>query len=179
MPNIKPEEMNRAARFIYTREGEFCLVAASCGLLWALAAELFAKLALFVSKTLYPFTYPFFHTPLHEFLPTVGHSPSFAANLIFGAFFGYALYFFEKNIFYRRIPKPIRAMFGSIAACVIVFISGLIAFADDSYGLGLLSFLFLSAEPDQLLHLLGYYFFAVLCITSFCDTIRRQVFLLP
>lgn len=179
MPNIKPESTRRAVRFINTREGEFCLVAASCGVLFAVAAEAFARLARFISDTLYPFTYPFFHTPLHGFLPRIGYSPPFAANLLFGALFGYAVYRFEKNIFYRRIPKPIRAAFGSVAACVTVFISGLLAFADDNFGLGMLSFLFLGAEATELPALFAYYFFASLAITAFCDAIRRRVFLLP
>lgn len=179
MAIIKPERHNKTARFLNTLEGEFCLVAASSALIWALSSEIFARLALFVSDTLYPFTYPFFHTPLHGFLPQIAYRPPFAANLIFGAFFGYAVYRFDKNLFYRRLNKIIRAAFGSVAACVFVFISGLLAFADVQYALGFLSPVLLQADTAELPMLFIYYFFATLGITAFCDSLRRRVFLLP
>lgn len=179
MPNIKPELKSKTERFINTREGEFCLVAISCAVLWATAAEIFGRIALFVSDTLYPFTYPFFHTPLHGFLPRIAYQRAFAANLIFGGLFGYVIYRLEKNIFFRRLNKAVRAAFGAVGACVIVFISGLLAFADDNFGLGMLSFLLLGADAEELPMLFAYYFFAALGITAFCDAIRRRVFLLP
>ncbi len=178
MPNIKPEMKSKTERFINTREGEFCLVTVSTAVVWALSAEIFARLAFFVSDTLYPFTYPFFHTPLHGFLPQIANQPPFAANLLFGAFFGYAVYRFEKNIFYRRLHKILRAAFGSVAACVFVFLSGLLALVDGA-GFGLLSPLLLQADVPELPMLFVYYFFATLGITAYCDAVRRRVFLLP
>ncbi len=179
MAIIKPEHKSKTARFLNTLEGEFCLVAASGALLWALSAEIFARLALFASDTLYTFTYPFFHTPLHGFLPRIAYRPTFAANLIFGALFGYAVYRFEKNIFYRRLHKALRASFGAVAACVFVFLSGLLAFADEQYALGFLSPILLQADATELPMLFVYYFFATLGITAFCNAVRRRVFLLP
>ena len=179
MATIKPESKHRLMRFLNTSEGEFCLVAASGGLLWALTAEIFARLALFVSDTLYPFTYPFFHTPLHGFLPRIAYRPQFAADLIFGAFFAYAVYRFEKNVFFRRLNKAVRGAFGAVAACVFVFISGLLAFADGEVGLGLLSPLLLQADAAELPMMFVYYFFATLGIIAYCDAVRRRVFLLP
>lgn len=178
MPNIKPELKSKTARFLSTSSGEFCLVTLSCAAVWSLSAEIFARIALFVSETLYPFTYPFFHTPLHGFLPRLAYHPPFAANLIFGAFFGYAVYRFEKNIFYRKLHKALRAAFGSVAACVVVFLSGLLAFIDGA-GFGLLSPFLLQADAPQLPMLFVYYFFATFGITAYCDAIRRRVFLLP
>ncbi len=179
MPYIKPETKNKSERFLNTTEGEFCLVSTSSAALWALSAEIFARIALFVSDTLYPFTYPFFHTPLHGFLPRIAYQPPVAANLIFGALFGYTVYRFEKNIFYRRINKALRVAFGSIAACVLVFLSGLLAIADESYGFDLLSPLLLRSDASELPMLFVYYFFATFIVTSYCDAIRRRVFLLP
>ena len=179
MPNIKPEKQGRVALFLNSREGEFSLVTVSCAALWALTAEVFARITHYISNTLYPFTYPFFHTPLHAFLPRLAYAPSFAANLLFGATFGYAVYRFEKIIFYRRLNKALRAAFGAIAACAIVFISGLLAFADEAVGLGALAPLFLGAEVNELPMLFVYYFFATLGITTYSDAVRRRVFLLP
>ena len=179
MPNIKPEKEGKLTLFLNSREGEFCLVTVSCGALWALTAEVFARVAIFVSDTLYPFSYPFFHTPLYSFLPRLAYEPSFAANLLFGATFGYAVYRFEKNIFYRRLNKALRAAFGAVAACVIVFISGLLAFADETVGLGALAPLLLGADATELPMLFVYYFFATIGITAYCDAVRRRVFLLP
>ena len=179
MANIKPEGKSKAARFLNTLEGEFCIVAGGGALLWSLSAEIIARLVLFISDTLYPFTYSFFHTPLHGFLPRIAYRPYFTANLIFGAFFVYAVYRYEKRIFYRRLNILIRAAFGSIAACAFVFLSGLLAFADDKLGLGLLSALLLQAEVYELPALFVYYFIGTLGITAFCDAIRRRVFLLP
>lgn len=179
MPNIKPEERSKFALFLNSREGEFCLVALSCAALWALSAEIFARIAIYISDTLYPFTYSFFHTPLHAFLPRLAYQPPLAANLLFGAAFGYTVYLFEKNIFYRRMSILLRAAFGAVAACVIVFLSGLLGFADEAVSLGLLSPLLLSAEANELPMLLAYYFFATIEITAYCDAVRRRVFLLP
>ncbi len=179
MPNIKPELKSKTERFLNTRAGEFCLVSTSSAALWALSAEIFARIARFVSNTLYPFTYPFFHTPLHGFLPRIAYQPPFAANLIFGALFGYTVYRFEKNIFYRRLHKALRAAFGSVAACVFVFLSGLLAIADEAYGFDLLSSLLLRSDATELPMLFVYYFFATFGITAYCDAVRRRVFLLP
>ena len=179
MPNIKPEKQGRFVLFLNSREGEFCLVSLSCAAFWALSAEIFARIAFFISDTLYPFTYPFFHTPLHAFLPRLAYKPSFAGNIVFGAVFGYTVYRFEKNIFYRRLNKSLRASIGAVAACVFVFTTGLIAFADETAGLGALAPLLLSAEINELPALFVYYFFTSLGFTAYCDTLRRQIFLLP
>ena len=95
MPNIKPELKSKRERFLYSAEGEFLLVSLANAVVWAISAMVFARITLFISDTLYPFTYPFFHTPIHGFLPRLTVKPSFWANLIFGAVFGYAIYRFE------------------------------------------------------------------------------------
>ncbi len=179
MPYIKQREDSPLKLFLSTGWGEMLTVAILGGIFRSFVAVLFVKLCVFVSETLYPFTYPFFHTPLHGFLPRIAYRPPLAANLIFGAFFVYAVYRFEKNIFYRRLLKVIRAAFGAVAACVFVFLSGLLAFADEQYVLGVLSPVLLQAEATELPMLFVYYFFATLGITAFCDAVRRRVFLLP
>ncbi len=179
MPNIKPELKSRARRFIETRQGESAIVASAGSIFWTLGTALFGFLAVFVSETLYPFTYPFIHTPLHEFLPRIATEPYFAANILFGALFATAVYNFERNIFYRRFHLALKAAFAAIAACVFVFASGLISFIFDSWGIGILSVFFLEADAEELPGLLIYYYLASLPLFYLCDGLRRRIFLLP
>lgn len=179
MPNIKPELRQGIRSFIYTRHGELILILTVGGVLWALAAATAGAVAVFVSETLYPFSYAFLHTPLHKFLPLIATEPNFFANMLFGSLFTLAIYSFEKNIFYRRFHLALKALFASVAACAFVFVSGLISYLFESAGVGILSFFLLEADVYELPALIIYYFFAALALFSLCDSIRRRIFLLP
>lgn len=179
MPNIKPELQKGIKGYIHTREGERTLVLTVGGLIWALGAAAIGAAAVFVSETLYPFSYSFLHAPIHGYLPTVATAPGFAANLLFGALFSLSIYTFEKNIFYRRFHLALKALFASVAACAYVFVSGLVSYFLESAGFSALSLLFLTAEAVELPMLLVYYYIASLPVFALCDNIRRRIFLLP
>lgn len=179
MPNIKPELRRGFLGYIHTRQGETILVLTVGGVIWALGTAAAGTVAVFVSETLYPFSYAFFHTPLHEYLPTIATEPSFIANLLFGALFSLAVYTFEKNIFYRRFHLALKALFASVAACAFVFVSGLISYLFEISGLGALGFLFLEAEANELPSLVIYYYITSLPLFALCDSIRRRIILLP
>lgn len=179
MPNIKPELRSGVRNFIETRQGETLLVMTVGAVFWYLFSFLAGRLAVFVSETLYPFTYAFFHTPLHAYLPEIVTETKFAAELIFGALFSAAIYTFEKNIFYRRFRLPIKAIFASVAACTFVYLSGAFLLLLERAGFFGASLFLLGADAGELPALLLYYGIASLPVFYLCDTVRRRIFKLP
>lgn len=179
MPNIKPELRQGIRGYIFTRQGEMIFILIVGGVVWALGSAVAGAIAVFVSETLYPFSYAFFHMPLHGYLPMIATEPKLIANLFFGALWTIAVYNFEKNIFYRRFHLALKAFFASVAACAFVFVSSLISYVLEYMGFGMLSFLFLEANASELLGLFVYYYLAAMPLFSLCDNIRRRVFLLP
>ena len=179
MPNIKPELRRGFRGYIHTRRGEALLVLSAGGFAWVLISATSGAIAVFVSETLHPFTYPFIHKPLHGYLPSVATQPRFFGNLIFGALFAFAVYTFEKNIFYRRFNLALKAFFASVVACAFVFISGLISYLFEFWGFGTLSLFLLEADVSELPALAIYYYLAALFLFPLCDNIRRRIFLLP
>ncbi len=173
MPNIKPENEKKAVLWLGTARGEAITVAAVGGSLWAFGASLIAYIIRYLSRVLYPFSYPFVPNELYTLLPDTVVLPSFAANLIFGMLFSMGIYLFEKNIFYRRINSAAKAAFASIAACLFIFISGFLTHSD------ILSFLFMSTDPLELPLLFVYYFLMSLPLFTLCKAIRREIFLMP
>lgn len=179
MPNIKPELRKGIGSFIHTRQGELALVLIVGGVLWTLGAAAVGAAIVFVSETLYPFSYVFVRTPLHGYLPLTVTEPKWTANLIFGSSFTLAIYTFEKNIFFRRFNLALKSVFASVAACAFVFVSGSISYLFEFVGAGILSLFLFEADAPELPFLLIYYFLAALPLFSLCDGIRRRIFLLP
>lgn len=179
MPNIKPELRQGIGSFIHTRRGELVTVVVIGGILWALGTAAVGAALVFVSETLYPFSYSFINTPLHRYLPLIATEPKFIANLLFGSLFTLAVYTFEKNIFYRRFHIALKAVFASVAACAFVFVSGLISYLFELAGLGIISLFLLESDAAELPALFIYFFLTALPLFSLCDGIRRRIFLLP
>lgn len=179
MPNIKPERTRTILNFLSTRGGEITAVGAIGAVSYVLSVSLIGFVIGFVSQAVYPFSYSFFTSPLHSYLPRVVVSPSPIASVVFGAAFTLAIYFFEKNIFYRRFHILIKAGFASIAACVALFLSNLLAYATERIGFGGIDLLFFSVEAGELPILFIYYYLLSIPLFSLCDLIRRQVFALP
>ena len=175
MPRIKQEKSS----FIYTRTGEAVTVCAVGAITFTLMATVIGAIITFASNTVYPFSYPFIHSPLHSFIPDIALYPQIPATLFFSAIFTSSIYFFEKNIFYRRFHLALKAAFSAIAACVLVFISTLLSIICDMMGLAFLSSLFYSADVAELPILFIYYYLFSLPIFLFSDLIRRRVFALP
>ena len=169
MPYIKQKEESPIKLFLSTRWGE-ALTAAVLGCFFhTFISVLFIKLSVFVSETLYPFTYPFFRAPLHSWLPEAILSASLIYLFIFSAGFSLLIYYFEKNIFYRRFHLTIKTAFAAIAACVFVFVFGLFS-----------SFLPVpEIYSNELPGLFIYHYLTLMPLFLFCDAIRRRIFILP
>ena len=169
MPYIKPRANSRFKIFLSSREGELCLVALLGGLFQTAFSALTVHLCVFISETLYPFTYPFFHTPLHAFLPESVTETNLIYSAVFSALFAVLIYYFEKNIFYRRFPLFLKVAFASVAACVYVFVLGFFS-----------AFLKIPApEADDLPALFIYNYLTLIPLFLFSDQIRRRIFMLP
>lgn len=179
MPNIKRERSSIISNFLSTRGGETTTVGVIGAISYASAVLLIGFVIGFVSQAVYPFSYSFFTSPLHSYLPRIVVSPSLIGSFIFGAALTIALYFFEKNIFYRRFHILLKAGFASIAACVAVFISNLLAYAAESFGLNEINLFFYRADARELPILFIYYYLLSIPLFSLCDLIRRQIFALP
>lgn len=175
MPNIKYKKEN----FLFSRGGEIIAVSAVGSLTFTLLAITVGITAEFVSTTIYPFSYPFMHMPLHSFVPQIALNPPIPATPIFAALFTLAIYYFEKNIFYRRINLALKAGFASIAACVLVFISSLLSILADMAGLGMFSRFFYSADVSELPALFIFYYLTSLPLFFLCGQIRRKIYALP
>lgn len=175
MPNIKQKSEN----FILSRTGEAITASVTGAVLFTLIAMTVGAAAEFVSATLYPFSYPFIHAPLHTFIPRIALSPPLPATLIFAAGLTLGIYYFEKNIFYRRFHLALKAGFAAVAACVIVFLSSLLSILADIAELGFLSSLFYSAEVTELPALYVYYYLASFPLFFICGQIRRKIYALP
>ena len=169
MPYIKQQEKNQIELFLSTRSGEALTASILGGAFQSLISLLFVKICVFVSQTLYPFTYPFFHSPMHSWIPSAVLEPNPIYKILFSATFALLIYYFEKNIFYRRFPLVFKAAFASLAGCVYVYI------------LGFLSVLLPIAEiyATDLPSLFIYHYLTLLPLFLFCDSIRRRLFLLP
>ena len=179
MPNIKPERTRSISNFLSKRGGEITAVGAIGAVTYVLTVSLIGFVISFVSQAVYPFSYSFFTSPLHSYLPRVVVSPSPIASLIFGAAFTLAIYYFEKNIFYRRFHILIKAGFASIAACVALFISNLLSYVADQVGINGIDLLFFKVDAGELPILFIYYYLLSIPLFSLCDLIRRQIFALP
>lgn len=169
MPYIKPRAASRFKIFLSSREGELCLVTVIGGLFQTVLSAFTVRLCVFVSETLYPFTYPFFHTPLHAFLPESVTETNLIYSAVFSALFAVLIYYFEKNIFYRRFPLFLKVAFASVAACVYVYILGLFS-------------VFIpipTPEAGDLLALFVYNYLTLIPLFLFSDQIRRRIFMLP
>ncbi len=173
MPNIKPEQKNFFAKHIRSAKGEAVCVALTGALAWSIGAASVGFALRYISRLVYPFSYMLIHAPLHTFLPSAVRDPVFSANLLFGAAFSLAVYYFEKNIFYRRFHISLKAMFAAVAGCAFVFAAGLISHA------GILPFLFHYTEALELPWLFLYYYLMSLPVFGLCDLLRREVFLMP
>ncbi len=169
MPYIKPRDESPIKIFLSSRYGEAATAAILGGLFRTIISILSIKTCVFVSETLYPFTYPFFHAPLHSWLPDAVLESSLIYELIFSVIFSLLIYYFEKNIFYRRFHLAIKTAFASVAACVYVFVIGLFS-----------SFLPVPAiYATELPGLFLYHYLTLIPLFLFCDLIRRRVFLMP
>ena len=175
MPNIKQKNEN----FLLSRTGEALTVSAAGAIFYTLLAITAGAVAEFGSTTLYPFSYPFMHSPLHAFIPRIALEPPMPATLIFAALFTLGIYYFEKNIFYRRFNLALKAGFAAVAACVLVFLSSLLSILADTAGLAFFSLFFYSADVIELPALFIYYYLASLPIFFICGQIRRRIFALP
>lgn len=169
MPFIKPREESPIKIFLSSRYGEAATVAILGGAFRTFTSILFVKLCVFVSETLYPFTYPFFHTPLHSWLPDAVLRSSLIYEFIFSVIFSLLIYYFEKNIFYRRFHLALKSAFAAIAACVYSLIIGLFS-----------SFLPIPMiYATELPGLFVYHYLTLMPLFLFCDLIRRRIFLMP
>jgi hypothetical protein len=169
VPYIKQKEESRIKLFLSTRWGEALTAAVLGGIFHAFISDLFVKLSVFASETLYPFTYPFFHAPLHSWIPETILNSHIIYQLIFSSGFALLIYYFEKNIFYRRFHLGLKTAFAAIAACVAVFVVGLFSYVlpiPEIY----------SAELPGLFI---YNYLTLLPLFLFCDCIRRSIFALP
>ena len=169
MPYIKPRAGSPIKIFLSTQWGEALTASILGGIFRTFISLLFVKTCVFVSETLYPFTYPFFHAPLHSWIPETILNSHIIYQLIFSSGFALLIYYFEKNIFYRRFHLGLKTAFASIAACVAVFVVGL----------------FSSILPipeiysTELPGLFIYNYLTLLPLFLFCDCIRRSIFVLP
>lgn len=169
MPYIKPRGESPFKLFLSTRWGEIISVAILGGVFRAFISILFVKLCVFISKTLYPFTYPFFHAPLHSWIPDAVLESDLIYEITFSIIFALLIYYFEKNIFYRRFPLVLKSAFAALAGCVFVFIFGLFS-----------SFLHIHAiYATELPSFFIYHYLTLMPLFLFCDLIRRKIFLLP
>lgn len=169
MPYIKQREESRIKLLLSTRWGEVLTVTILGGIFHTFIAELFIKVCVFVSETLYPFTYPFFHAPIHSWIPTVVLESNPIYQIIFSVIFALLIYYFEKNIFYRRFPLVLKTAFASIAGCVYVYIFGIFS-----------AFLTIhEIYATELPSLFIYHYLTLLPLFLFCDFIRRRIFILP
>ncbi len=173
MPNIKPEQTKKFSSFLHSTNGEALTVALTGALSWAIGAAVVGYALRYLSTLIYPFSYMLLHSPIHTFLPRAVSYPSFLANLLFGAAFASAVYYFEKNIFYRRFHISVKALFAAVAGCVFVFVTGLISHA------GFLPFLFHYTDALELPWLFLYYYMMSLPVFALCNLIRREIFLFP
>lgn len=179
MPNIKPEQASKKSQFLSTSKGELMTVSVVGAVTYTFAVSLIGYILSFISQTLYPFSYSFLSAPLHTFLPQIAVSPPLAASLLFGALMTVGVYYFEKNIFYRRFHILLKVCFSSIAACVLVFVSNLIAALAEAAGIGALSYILYSTEVSELPSLFLYYFLLSIPVFALCDAMRRKIFGLP
>ena len=175
MPNIK----DKKETFFFSKGGEIITVSAAGCTIFTVLATAAGMIAEFASTTVYPFSYPFLHSPLHSFLPKIVLDPPLISTLIFAALFSLGIYYFEKNIFYRRISLALKAGFAAIAACSFVFISSLFTILVDVGGVSLPSMLLYSADVNELPALFIYYYLTSLPIFLVCGQIRRRIFSLP
>jgi hypothetical protein len=175
MPNIKQKH----GRFVDSRAGEAITVSASGALVFTLIAASLGAVAEFVSNTVYPFSYPFLHTPLHGFIPRIALRPPLPATLIFAALFTLGIYYFEKNIFYRRFHLALKACFAAIAACALVFVSNLLSAFCYILRIEYLSFIFYSTNVAELPFFLVYYYLTSLPLFLLSGMIRRNIYALP
>lgn len=174
MPNIKPERSSVLTEFLSTRSGEAVTVGALGAVAYTAAVSLIGFIISFISQTVYPFSYSFISSPLHSYLPGIAVAPSLLPSLIFGALFTVAVYYFEKNIFYRRFHILLKAAFASVAATAFAFISNLLSYLSDVF-----SFFLYSVDPDELIWLFIYFYLISIALFALCDTIRRRIFVLP
>ncbi len=179
MPNIKHEHASKLGEFLSTRSGEIITVGILGAVAYTTAVSIIGSVISFISQTVYPFSYSFISSPLHSYLPRIAVSPTLPASIIFGASLTLALYYFEKNIFYRRFHILLKSGFASIAACSFVFVSNLLAFAAEIAGLGGIDLLFFTVETNELPLLFIYYYLLSIPLFSLCDLIRRRIFGLP
>ena len=175
MPDIKRKSKSLQS----SSKIEALTVSASGAVLYTLWAISVGAVSEFVSTTVYPFSYPFLHSPLHSFLPRIALEIPLPATPIFGAVFSSGIYYFEKNIFYRRINLLLKAGFAAVGACALVFVSSLIPILAEAGGLTLPHTLFYSADVGELPALFIYYYITSLPIFFFCGQIRRRMFALP
>lgn len=169
MPYIKPRNESPIKIFLSSQYGEAATIAILGGIFRSFISILFIKICVFVSETLYPFTYPFFHTPLHSWLPDAVLKSSLIYEFIFSVIFSLLIYYFEKNIFYRRFHLAIKTAFAAVAACVYVFVAGLFS-----------SFLPIPViYSNELPGFFIYHYLTLLPLFLFCDYIRRRIFLMP
>ncbi len=169
MPQIKPREGSQIKIFLSSRYGEAATVALLGGIFRTVLSLSFLRLCVFVSDTLYPFTYPFFHAPLHSWLPDAVLKSGLIYEFIFSVIFSLLIYYFEKNIFYRRFHLALKAAFATVAACVFVFVVGLFS-----------SFLPIPViYATELPGLFVYHYLTLMPLFLFCDLIRRRIFFMP
>lgn len=169
MPYIKQRKESGLKMFLSSQYGEAITAALLGGIFRTVISLSFVRLCVFVSDTLYPFTYPFFRTPLHAWLPEAVIESNLIYEFIFSAIFALLVYYFEKNIFYRRFHLALKTAFAAVAACVYAFIFGFFS-----------SFL---PVPDvyatELPGLFIYHYLTLLPLFLFCDQIRRKIFVMP
>ncbi len=169
MPYIKPREESPIKLFLSTRWGEALTAATLGGVFHTVIAVAFVRLCVFVSDTLYPFTYPFFHAPLHSWIPDAILKSNLIYQIAFSVTFSLLIYYFEKNIFYRRFPLVLKTAFAALAGCVYVFVFGLFSAFPPIH----------EVYATELPALFIYHYLTLLPLFLFCDQIRRRIFLLP
>lgn len=179
MPNIKAECTKRLGKLLATPSGELAIVAGIGAVAYTAATVLIGAGIVFVSDTLYPFSYTLINHPLHSTLPRIIISPPVAATLLFGTCATMTIYRFEKNIFYRRIHILIKSAFASVAATAFIYVSNLLRYLLEAEGLGAASMLFYTAEVKELHWIIGYYYLLSMPLFALCDMIRRKIFVLP
>lgn len=169
MPYIKQKEESPIKLFLSTRWGETLTVAILGGIFRTFIALSFVRICVFVSETLYPFTYPFFRAPLHSWIPGAVVESNLIYEITFSVVFALLIYYFEKNIFYRRFHIVLKTAFASVAACVYVFVFGLLsAFIPIP-----------ELYATELPSLFIYHYITLLPLFLFCGLIRRRIFVLP
>lgn len=175
MPIIKKEKRS----FLSSRAGEAVTVGITGAIFFTLITTVLGAAARFVSTTVYPFSYPFLHSPLHAFVPRIAITPPFPTTPIFASLFTLGIYYFEKNIFYRRFHLALKAAFASIAACVLVFVSSLLYILSNTAGIGFVKIFLYRADVNELPALFIYYYLTSLPVFFICGQIRRKIFALP